>query len=188
MDLGSVEQGSKCVRTFDLVNQAKVDVRITKVVTSCDCVQGEMSTQVLAPGAHGSIDIAWEIGRKRGKILTQVLIGYVIGTDKNEYLLPLQMRAAVDPDFDYTPDRVVFDREVAGMVTIVFTPKRFQPMRLLDATCSHRAFSAVLRPDRNEVAVQYDPRRWSGDRDTEVLTLRTNSPRQPLCSIELVVQ
>jgi hypothetical protein len=59
-------------------------------------------------------------------------------------------------------------------------------MILTRAYCNQRAFRAIVVPTQNRVEVSFDPALWN-KRLSASLIVRTNSSKEPVCTIPLRV-
>ena len=117
-NFGGVRQGAKLKHTFHVINRSDVPVVLAGVRVSCDCTAAALSERELAPGENATVSLEWDTTGRRGECRTEAFVCYSrpFVTEENTdspFVLPLSLRAIVEPDVLCTPESLDFD-ERAG--------------------------------------------------------------------------
>ncbi len=132
--------------------------------------------------------MTWKVGSSRGFTEVRIVVLIALPDDKI-VMIPLGLSATVIPEFDYHPVLLRFSRDCATQ-TVTFSSAKMQSAIIHAAYCNHKAFEAVVLPD-NQLSVTFFPERYFVGELKAVqplyLTVETNSEREPVCRIDLLV-
>ena len=183
---GILRQGATAKATFHLTNTAAVPLRIADILLRCGCTSSEISKKLLDPGETADLEITWEVGSRRNETSTNLLILSTL-EDKKLFQTRLELVANVDPDVNYNPVELVFEENQPQERIVTFNPNGMKTLVLSEAFSTNRAFKTTLSPEKRQVSVAFDPRRWHSDIGVVHLVVRTNSPNEPECRVPLIV-
>jgi hypothetical protein len=186
-DCGVLRQGETAKAKFRLTNAGSAPLKIKEVLSHCGCTSIGVPKKPIAPGETAELAIRWEIGTRRNKTATDLLILSTV-QDKALFQTQVVMKADVTPDIDYDPSELVFDEGKPREHIVTFSPKAIQKVALSEAYCANRAFTATLLPNENRVRIAFDPTKWHGDIERSELVVKTNSPNEPQCRIRITVR
>jgi hypothetical protein len=189
--LGRVRQGEKYPVIFHLSNRFKEAVRIVEVVRSCTCTAAQVRQAALAPGEETEVEVIWESNGSRGPVTAELWVGYERGEPAVREYVPLRLEAEVLPDIRYEPEQLVFVRGREETQVIRFFPGEEAAVRVLSASCDHKAFTVKLRSDPATLGlleVHFQPAFWLEETGGVWLVVQTNSQRAPTCRIPLLVR
>jgi hypothetical protein len=73
-DFGKVKMGKKYSHSFFITNTSTVDMKIEKVIPSCDCTATDWTKNSIAPGKQAKMDITFDAEGKEGKHYKEITI------------------------------------------------------------------------------------------------------------------
>ncbi len=150
-NFGKVVQGERVEHVFGFHNQGKKVLKIFKLRTSCGCTASVLSSNVIAPGGHGSIKVTLSSAHKRGPVQTSVEL---ISNDPYARHV-VTMEGNVEPLYWLEPDYVDFGRIQVGKrytkTVILRSLKRGIPFKLGQINATNPAFTAKKLGGKGEV-------------------------------------
>lgn len=162
LDFGTLRQGAKVEVVFSLTNRSFQTIEIADVSPNCECADVAVSPKQLAPFATATVRGMWDLGGRRHRTETDLLLYYRHRGGPTRYL-DLSLHAVVTPDVEYTPDRLVFESDSPCERRLSFTPLSGSGVAVHEAYVTHKAFKAQLVKASNEVVVSFEPKGWSDD-------------------------
>lgn len=185
VDLGDIPEGVY-PGSIGLVNVSQQSIALKAIYANCRCASTSLTRQHIHPDQPGKALYEWDVRGLEGPASSIISIAYRNDTSESEKIASFELRANVLPDFTVDPQHLTFNRtETHG--TILFHPKQFKSLQLLDARCVHPAFRVTLRQAERLIEVSYDPARWLDHHGTVDLIVATNSHNQPERRVKLVV-
>ncbi len=110
-DFGTVSEGDTVREQFLVENRGKASLFIGKVSTSCGCTAALLSSNVIAPGESGQIDVTFRTQGYHGVLTKQI---YLESNDPRDPRLVLKLTGTVNRDIDTTPQFVDFGTIAPG--------------------------------------------------------------------------
>lgn len=186
LDFGELAQGDVRDGQFRLTNRHPESIELLDTLTGCSCTQSTLSAKHLAPGESCDLGVKWSVGTRRGRLSDSVHVAYRTAAGK-QHMLDLGLGANVVPDIHFAPADPTFETREPTRIVIKFTPGRRDPFRLKHAAANQAAFRTELDAARAEVTVAFDPAKWLSIGADPVLSVETDSERQPTITIPLRV-
>jgi len=173
--LWGIEYGKAVV-----TNASATSIEIKAVVKGCDCSEVLIKQGALIPGEQREMSFQWDTRGRRGANVISITVLYAVEDDPTERFVPLIIEANIIPDFDISPEKLVFvsDQEDAHQITLTCTEGNFVTVR--DVLIQHPAFSAVVSPDMQSATVSFDPERWTDGTRLVQARIVTTSENQPI--------
>lgn len=181
----SASQGAELESMFKLTNRSSAELSLDQVIAACDCTDPVLSTRRLAPNESATLKITWRIGAGRGDVHTPVTVLYGRVGMPVRNRLDLVLRASVVPDLQYHPSTITFRDDGVTRLAVSFTPGRIGVVRLVNAYCDQKAFTASLNGDTVEVA--FNKQHFSPHHSKVFLFVETESVSEKYCRIPIVV-
>lgn len=188
-DFGVVAKGSEAKYRLKLTNKYPDPVHIADVRTKCSCATVKASTNTLAPGEEGYIEIVFDTTKfDRHKDTTMTVV--FDRPQHAEVLIPI--KAYINPDVSLTPGAIDFGAVAKGASTqrkVAITYNGRQGTAIQSLINKNKLLKAQLQEvGRNgpmiyyDLAVTLDPATPEGDLRDQ-MTLVTNDPVTPHISV-----
>gem|GEM_PF-6929475 len=194
LDLGTFPQGEERSGTVIVRNNSSEQVVVHDIIRSCACVDVDISSQRLNPGAETTIHVTLHAGEARGYVRLEIHLVYTLGEDANKYHETLPLIAKIDPDYDVVPDVLNFsarDTDLHRQTRLVtLTPRLIDSLEIVSVSTTRRAFTAKIvgsSPTQTTVEVVFDPLKYESSGGSIFVNLATNSKKQPVFRLPLVV-
>lgn len=187
ISFGEVSQGDVLGARFTLVNHFQNPVTINEVVTGCSCAKVSAPREILPPGEKTELQVAWEIGAKRGPSTDQVGVLFT-RPDGVVSFLELQLQADVAPDIRYEPRRLEFAHGRSETLVARFGPGSMSAFSLKKAYTNQKALRAAVSAETSEVRVEYDAAVPVDTGAWLYLSVETDSANEPTLYIPIRVQ
>jgi len=110
-DFGSVTEGDTVREAFVLENRGAAPLHVRKVSTGCGCMAALASSEVLAPGETGKVEVTFNTLGYKGELAKQV---YVESDDLRNPRLVLKITGKIIRDIDATPSFIDFGTITTG--------------------------------------------------------------------------
>mgnify|MGYP003345084602 FL=1 len=190
--IGTTRQGERVTAKFLIKNRGSDEAVILETPAACGCTVAKISGGRILAGASTELTAEWNVGVSRGERTSKLSIVYASAAESGNRELQLAMKADVIPDYDISQESLIFsrDKDSPNRLSVTLTPRLLQEIQILDASCTNASFKAVITehsPNAAKVEVLFTPdllRR--GERDS-LLQIKTNSTRQPLVQVRLLV-
>jgi hypothetical protein len=109
-DFGTVSQGTKVVHEFILQNKGSTPLELQRLVPDCGCTASSTSSDLIAPGAKGSVKVEFDTtgfsGEKRKSVR--------IYTNDPDNLSPMVvLKGIIEADVSVEPRRISFEEVIA---------------------------------------------------------------------------
>jgi len=114
LHLGTVPNGELTHRKLMVYNDGKMDLKITKVDTTCACTMGYINpdTAVVGPGKESWIDVVFDPNRVNGFKSHKVLT--ITTTDPAQAQILVDVRADIEPEFSVSVEDLDFGEVKKG--------------------------------------------------------------------------
>jgi len=176
IEFGAVSWGMQS-REFTLTNMSGHDLRIERVVTSCDCAKVLIPDGLVRPNDGVTGTVRWDTRGKHGPSDSMFYVAYSAVEDgehsrvSEKQRVALRLTGSVEPDFNYYPERLVFlagnaqtgPNDIQSQKVVIVSSTRGQStQRMLSVQTSHPAFTATLADDKGSAKITFEPSRWRG--------------------------
>ena len=186
-DFGTVERGATVEHTFVLRNAGDATLRIDNVKSSCGCTVAVVSERDVPPGGEGRITVTLDTARMVG---TKAKTVTVYTNDPAAVSAGLTLSGRVMADFVITPSPLYLGHlrrgEPSRHEAVVTSGRPGATYEVVAVEQTNPALHARLEPrvdgPGQRIVVELD-RDMPLGRLSEQLTLRTNSPREPVLSL-----
>jgi hypothetical protein len=183
-DFGRTAQGTEVTYTYAFHNAGGLDLSIDNVRGSCGCTVAAPSSRILHPGEDGSIAVALDTARESGRQTRTIT---VYSNDPAQPVTTLSLVGDVDAEVAADPPELYVGHlrrgqaarnEVRLLAADNVSVSTVEGRKITDASLRTVASGTYIR-----VAIKPDA---PPGRFRDMVTVRTNSTRQPLLTIPVV--
>jgi hypothetical protein len=129
---------------FPFKNSQDKAVSVTKIETSCGCLQATVDKKVLEPGESGIVTGIFSVGARTGKYEKALHVKTLL--DGKESSQELRVRVEVPVVMEVVPQLVSWEvGEALEPKTIVVTVRREEAIRVKEVHCSRKGFTCEIR-------------------------------------------
>jgi hypothetical protein len=189
LDLGDIKQG-KHDQAFQLYNQTDQPIKIFEISKSCSCTEVKLSHALILPSQSGTIEFQWNTLGIRGERSENLVVFYTVGDKTPSERLQLFWKGNVQPQYNFTPQKIVFDQQQIQPQTIRLIPREGAPaIRITDIQCvAPYIHKELISP--TEISVSFLPEQWV---DVSyyyrtILEIYTDLPEEPHYKFPLVIK
>ncbi len=195
IDLGRVQPTSEVRGTFVFENRGRRPVEIQEVIPSCGCLQPQLSTRHLEPGAAGAVIVRMQPANESpGRKEYYTDIRY---TDPEPREVRVTFRLELPEQQLAVKPRALLVYQLSDMPTlhtISVSDTRDPPVQILDAAVNSPFVTIARRGSQRtsehglvtEFEVQVSPE-LPGGRHDAVVTIQTSDPRSPVIRVPMLM-
>lgn len=196
-DFGIVPQLETLTASFRLTNKSQVGLHIQNVRSECGCTATQLHNKELQPGESTVLSVLLRTDFMSGAVRKRVWVDHspLEHTEQNE-TLTLTIEATVSPDYRAEPSSILLTRGEIQQRELRIVPVFESRVKVKNAESNAEAIVVdLVEPDRDEVEdfsprlrLIFDSTKWEANRHTAIITVATDSKRQPTLNIPVSVR
>jgi hypothetical protein len=186
-DLGRVGWARDLHGSFHLINQGPNSIVIDHVMQSCDCASAQFPRRAISSLEEFDGAFTWDTRGKMGPAVTNIVLNYteIVSGTKVPHEAILQIAGDVHPDYYFEPQCLEFLRSESGSRRARLKVTCDTPIKILQATPSHPAFTASIEGDA--VVVAYDRHRLDAPSTDLIIRVATDHQTVPTSTLRILV-
>jgi hypothetical protein len=185
-DFGNVSQGESLPATFELQNNFNEPIEIVTVKRSCGCSEIQLSRKGLASRETTTLSTIWHTRGSRGPQNLSLWVIYRLKDSQQEGYTEVGLKGNVEPDIICETTELKFQEDTKATKTVKLRPGKMSAFRVIQVSCTQRAWTAMWNEKESTVEVRFDPKLASDDViGRHFLHITTDSKNEPLVRIPL---
>ena len=198
IDIGKIYEGDIKSGSFFIRNVSDTPVKIVNVIASCGCTKWKLDKKDIAPGDSVFLSLEFDSAGRKGKLFLPATINYEMINHANKdekvlFHLPVEMIVEVIPDYECTPEEVIFDSHTYQKKQIQISPVGCGTIDLKEVVLSKPFFEVEMIASNEEknryLEISFFPDKYEPDSGKSILKVDaiTDQNKESQILIRLIV-